>query len=122
DVAKLRRKAVRPNLVTRFIGAIATEAVYKAHCQQEISTLTQAQRFSEKVMNKPVVAARPGKDFPWCAVPNLGSTRSQRHETIAGSGRSGLSNGTTWNSGGETCDICASRGSHLKKLRSPMKI
>ncbi|KAL1245958.1 L-amino-acid oxidase [Trichinella spiralis] len=73
-------------------------------------------------VQKPVVAARPGKDFPWCAVPNLGSTRSQRHETIAGSGRSGLSNGTTWNSGGETCDICASRGSHLKKLRSPMKI
>ncbi|KAL1245982.1 Proteinase inhibitor type-2 [Trichinella spiralis] len=35
-------------------------------------------------VQKPVVAARPGKDFPWCAVPNLGSTRSQRHETIAG--------------------------------------
>ncbi|KRX35608.1 hypothetical protein T05_564 [Trichinella murrelli] len=33
---------------------------------------------------KHVVAARPGKDFPWCAVPNLGSTRSRRHETTAG--------------------------------------
>ncbi|KRX14704.1 hypothetical protein T07_1749 [Trichinella nelsoni] len=99
-------------------SAIATEAVYKAHCQEEISTLTQAQPLSEKVMNvdgqnstgssivqrisddirrypdqiiqmllheiKPVVVAKPGKGFPCCAVLNLGSTRSRRHETIAG--------------------------------------
>ncbi|KRY51950.1 hypothetical protein T03_9741 [Trichinella britovi] len=35
-------------------------------------------------VDKPVVAAKPGKGFTWCAVVNLGSTRSRRHETIAG--------------------------------------
>ncbi|KRY09015.1 hypothetical protein T12_7203 [Trichinella patagoniensis] len=33
--------------------------------------------------DKPVVAAKPGKGFTWCAVLNLKSTRSRRHETIA---------------------------------------
>ncbi|KRX63030.1 hypothetical protein T09_6837 [Trichinella sp. T9] len=35
-------------------------------------------------VDKPVVAAKPGKGFTWCAVVNLGSTRSRRHETISG--------------------------------------